>query len=650
MTERKWLDQLGTPRDLRKLSVEELEQVSHEIRQVIIETVSETGGHLSSNLGNVELVVALHTIFESPHDRILWDTGHQTYAHKILTGRLGQFSTLRQIGGLSGFPTPEESAHDFFITGHEGTGLSQALGVARARDLLGEKYPVVCVIGDATLTSGMALEAINNIPHFKSNFIVILNDNEMSISQNVGAIAKYLTQIRTNPMYRNIKDRVERIFKKIPRIGQPLVERAEELRHVVKRFLVSWKAGAIFDDLGYKYIGPVDGANIPILLSVLRYAKEATTPVLIHVVSEKGKGYLPAQKNPILFHSSPPFDRETGAIKKSAGPPSYSSVFGKTMVRLGKKNNRLVGITAAMCDGTGLDQFAREFPDRFYDVGIAEEHAVTFAGALAKSGFDPVFAVYSTFLQRGYDQIIHDVCLQNAHVVFAMDRAGVVGQDAPTHTGAYDMAFLRSMPNIVIAAPKDENELQHLLFTGLNHDGPFAIRYPRGRGVGVPLDDLFSTIPLGQGEIVYATPREKILAGKNVGIIAIGSMVYPSINAAHILEEEGYLVTVLNARFVKPLDREKISEMARRVDALVIVEEGTIRGGFGSATLELLVEESLNNVAIRMIGLPDKFLEHGPEKDIRARYGLTAEGISQEVLTLFASRKPAKFELSRLLG
>lgn len=649
MAETNRLQTLKLPEDLQKLSAEELVQISEEIRQVITETVSQNGGHLSSNLGNVELTVALHSIFNSPVDRILWDTGHQAYTHKILTGRLSEFSSLRQMGGISGFPTPEESPHDFFITGHEGTGLSQALGVARARDMRGEKHAVVCVIGDATLTSGMALEAINNIPHFKTNFVVILNDNEMSISPNVGAISKYLTQVRTNPMYRDLKHRVERIFQKIPRLGRPLVQRAEEMRHIVKRFLVSWKAGAIFDDLGYKYIGPVDGANIPVLLSVLRYAKEATTPVLIHVVTEKGKGYKPAVDDPTVFHSSPPFEIETGELRKSSGPISYSAVFGNMMVQLAEKNNRLVGITAAMCDGTGLDKFAAKFPDRFYDVGIAEEHAVAFAGGLAKEGFDPVFAVYSTFLQRGYDQILHDVCLQNAHVVLCLDRAGIVGQDAPTHTGAYDIAFLRMMPNMVIASPKDENELQHLLFTAVHHSGPFAIRYPRGRGLGVTLDTHFQTIPIGQGEVVYQTEPAR-LSGRRVGILAIGNMVHESVKAAEVLEERGYSVTVLNARFAKPLDREKILSIAQRVEALITVEEAVLSGGFGSAVLELLAEESMNNVAVKMIGLPDKFLEHGTEAEIRSKYGMTSESIANEVLKFFESHKPAKFEFAKLLN
>lgn len=650
MTSLRWLNQLDLPGDLRKLTVDELHEVSEEIRHVIIESVAKNGGHLSSNLGNVELTVALHAIFQSPEDKILWDTGHQAYAHKILTGRLKEMSTLRQLGGISGFPTPEESPHDFFITGHEGTGLSQAMGVARARDMEGKKNAVVCVIGDATLTSGMALEAINNISHYKSNFIIILNDNEMSISQNVGAMARYLTSVRTNPVYRSLKQRVERIFQKIPRFGKPLVQRAEELRHVVKRFLVSWKAGAIFDDLGYKYIGPVDGANIPILLSVLRYAKEATVPLLIHVVTQKGKGYPPAESDPTRFHSSSPFDIPTGKFHTSSGPESYSSVFGKTMVRLAKRNSRLVGITAAMCDGTGLDIFAKEFPERFYDVGIAEEHAVAFAGGLAKSGFDPVFAVYSTFLQRSFDQILHDVCLQNAHVVLCLDRAGIVGQDAPTHTGAYDLAYLRMMPNMVIASPKDENELQHLLFTAINHSGPFAIRYPRGRGVGVPLDEDLRTIPIGSGEVVYTTDAGIVLAGKQVGILAIGSMVTASIQAAKLLEERGFSMTVFNARYVKPLDQEQILRIARRMDALFTVEEAVVIGGFGSAVLELLADESMNNVAFKMMGLPDKFIEHGTETEIRKRYGMTSEGIADEVTSFFQARKPAKFEFARLLG
>jgi len=619
------LDKIKLPEALKELSTRQLEQVAQEVRKIIIEVVSKNGGHLASSLGAVELAVSLHATFSSPQDKILWDVGHQAYAHKILTGRLNQFDTLRQLGGISGFPNPQESPHDHFVVGHASTSLSQALGLVKARDLKGEKYSVVAVIGDGSLSGGLAFEGVNNVDGLKSNLIVILNDNEMSISKNVGAIASYLTQVATSETYTDLRNRIEKLVKRIPRVGVPLFEAAKKLKDRTKHMVLSFKVDVIFEELGFKYFGPIDGHNIPLIISTLHHAKEIPGPVLIHVLTKKGKGYPPAEKNPSLYHGIGPFEISSGKPLAENGKPTYTSVFGKTILKLAQSNPKIIGITAAMIDGTGLEEFAKNFPERFLDVGIAEEHAVTFAGALAKGGFRPVAAIYSTFLQRAYDEIIHDVCLQNLPVVFAIDRAGLVGEDGPTHHGIFDIAYLRCLPNMVIMAPKDENELQRMIITALNHPGPIAVRYPKGSGPGAKLEEEITTLEIGKAEMVFSSSNTPRLC-----FLALGSMVYPTVEAAKLLSQEGVTAKVINARFVKPLDKDLILNCAKECQRLITVEEGVEEGGFGSAVLELLEKNQIRK-PILCIGLPSAFIEHGPRNKLLEKYGLTAEGIYQKV-------------------
>ncbi len=618
------IEGLKLPEDLKKLTVQDLELVAAEVRGKIVDVVSKNGGHLSSSLGSVELAVALHSVFESPRDKIVWDVGHQAYAHKILTGRLTRFDTLRQAGGVSGFPNREESPHDILTVGHASTAISQALGIAKARDLNGEAFNVIAVIGDGSLSGGLSLEGLNNALHLGTNLIVVLNDNEMAISKSVGAISNYLTKVRTSNFYLSTKTRVERTIARIPRIGEPLKKSVERFKDRVKHFLVDFKVGVVFEELGFKYLGPIDGHNIPLLMSTLHFARDVKGPVLIHILTKKGKGYKPAEDDPVRFHGIGPFDKDTGVQKSDRGV-TYTEVFGRTIAGLGEKDRRIVGITAAMLDGTGLEEFSRRFPDRFYDVGIAEEHAISFASGLASQGLKPVATIYSTFLQRSYDQIVHDVCLNNLPVIFAIDRAGIVGEDGPTHNGVFDMAYLRSIPNMVVMAPKDENELRHMLYTAVRHEGPVSIRYPRGRGPGAELNGKYEEFPIGQGEVIYksnhASPGSKVL------IVAIGSMVYPSVTAGKSLEKNGIGVIVFNSRFVKPLDHENIMMYAKGSDLIVTCEEGVIKGGFGSAVLELLSGAKIS-VPVRCIGIPDGFVGQGTRGDLLKGLGLDAEGIA----------------------
>ncbi len=599
------LDKIKLPETLRELSTKQLEQIAAEIRQKIIEVTSKTGGHVASSLGSVELAVSLHALFESPKDKILWDVGHQAYAHKILTGRLDSFTTLRQQGGISGFPNASESPHDLFTVGHASTSISQALGLAKARDLSGEKYSILAVIGDGSLSGGLAFEGVNNVDGLKSNMIVILNDNEMSISKNVGAISNYLTQVSTSNAYIDLRNRIEKLVKRIPKVGTSLFESAKKLKDRTKHIVVSFKVDVIFEELGFKYFGPIDGHNIPLIMSTLHHAKEVAGPVMIHVLTKKGKGYPPAEKDPTRFHGTGPFDIETGKPLNGDGKPTYTSVFGKTMVRLAERDPKIVGITAAMIDGTGLEEFAKKLPERFFDVGIAEEHAVTFAGAMAKGGYKPIVAIYSTFLQRAYDEIIHDVCLQNLPVVFAIDRAGIVGEDGATHNGIFDIAFLRCIPNLTVMAPSDDLELEEMFEYAVKQSGPVAIRYPRG----------------------VAQTREKLERGtsnveRRIAIIAVGSMVYPAREAAQKLGD----AKVVNARFIKPLDKELILNAVKGSEKIVTVEEGVLDGGFGSAIAELL------NRPVLRLGLPSQFIEHGKRDQLLEKYGLTAEGIKKSIL------------------
>lgn len=618
------LSKLNLPYDLKHLSHSQLEALAQEVRTLIIETTSRYGGHLSSSLGAVELAVALHTVYNSPKDKILWDVGHQAYAHKILTNRSSKFATLRQQGGISGFPNKDESVHDPFTVGHASTSISSALGLARARELTKEMFNIACVIGDGSLSGGLALEGINNLIGLKDNLVIVLNDNQLSISKNVGAVADYFTKLRTSQTYVSFRDRIEKMVGKIPKIGSPLVKRAENFKNRIKHFLVDFKVGVIIEEIGLSYLGPIDGHNIPLLMSTLQYAKEVKGPVVVHVLTKKGKGYMPSEADPTRFHGTAPFKIETGELTAKSDIPTYTSVFGRTLAELAGKNGKIVAITAAMLDGTGLEEFSRRYPDRLFDVGIAEEHAVTFAAGLAKQGLRPVVAIYSTFLQRAYDEIIHDVCLQGLPVVFAVDRAGIVGEDGATHNGIFDVAYLRHMPQIVVMAPKDENELQHMLYTALDHDGPVAIRYPRGQGMGVRMDNEFKKIDIGKAEIVH---RSAIASRKPQLVVALGSMVYPAVEAAKSAEARGISSVVLNARYAKPLDEELMISLAEEADKIVTVEEGVLDGGFGSAVVELLIDKGIQK-PVKRIGLPSAFIEHGARNKILEMYGLTAEKIA----------------------
>ncbi len=623
----KLLEKVNSPRDVRSLAFTELNELAGEIRREIINTVARTGGHIAPSLGVVELTLALHRIFKTPGDKIIWDVGHQSYAHKLITGRREQFSTLRQFGGLSGFPQPEESEHDSFGTGHSSTSISAALGMAVARDLKNEKYSVVAVIGDGAMTGGMAFEALNHAGHLKKDLIVILNDNEMSITQNVGAMSGYLTRLRTDPMYSRGKEEVEQLLRKIP-IGSTLLRFGEKVKDSLKYLVVP---GMFFEELGFIYLGPVDGHDLRAVTTILQQARSLKGPVLVHVLTKKGKGYRPAEKNPDRFHGIGAFNIESGEAIKKSNIPSYTDVFGRTLSKLARVDKNIVAVTAAMQGGTGLENFARLYPERFFDVGIAEQHAVTLAAGMAAGGYHPVVAVYSTFLQRAYDQILHDVCLQNLPVTFAVDRAGIVGDDGATHQGLFDIAYLRPIPGMVVMAPKDENELQHMIATAVKHPGPSAVRYPRGAGVGSKMDNEFKTIPIGKAEVL----RE----GKDVTLLALGSMVCLAEKAAGDLGFLGIKATVVNARFVKPLDREIILHFAERTGRILTVEEHVLQGGFGSAVLELLNDAGLHNTRVQCVGIPDTFVEHGKPPLLMNKYGLTVEHVVKVVVDKLIQRK-----------
>lgn len=617
-----WPGQLKLPEDLKNLSIAELKELAAEIRQYMIRTVADTGGHLASNLGVVELALALHSTFDSPRDRIIWDVGHQSYPHKLLTGRWDRFPTLRRYGGLSGFPKPSESEHDPFGTGHSSTSILAALGLALARDFYGENYRVIAVIGDGALTGGMAYEALNHAGHVKADLIVVLNDNKMSISSNVGAISDYLGRIRSDPKYSRLKAEFEQLMNRVPLVGKKMVESAERLRGGLKYLLTP---GMIFEELGLTYFGPVDGHNIAALKRTLRQAARMKGPVLVHVLTEKGKGYPHAEAAPERFHGIGPFDLGNGLPRSKKKYPTYTEVFGKTMLKLAAADPKIVALTAAMAGGTGLSRFAELYPQRFYDVGIAEQHAAGLAAALAAGGLKPVFAVYSTFLQRAYDQLVHDICLQNLPVVLAVDRAGIVGEDGETHQGIFDLSYLRSIPGMAIMAPRNEDELQHMLYTALyGAPGPAALRYPRDKGEGVPLSEP-RLLPWGKGELL----RE----GKDLLIVAAGTVANAALAAAdRLAREAGIDAAVINARFVKPLDEELILQWARRCGRLLTVEESILAGGFGSAVLELLAERGLA-LPVSRLGIDDRFVEQGPRELLLSLYGLDAEGIYREALS-----------------
>jgi 1-deoxy-D-xylulose-5-phosphate synthase len=610
------------PADLRRLKPAQFPKLCQELREQIIGAVSSVGGHLASNLGVVELTVALHYLLDTPHDKIVWDTSNQAYAHKLLTGRREQFHTLRQYGGLSGFCKREESIYDTFNAGHAGTGVSAAYGMVEAREQLGLKHKVVCVVGDGAMTAGMTLEGLHHAGGLGKDFIVILNDNQMSISKNVGAISSYLNRTFTGEFYTKMREETGHLLRKIPHIGydvEKLARRAEEL---AKGAILP---GLLFEELGFRYAGPIDGHNFEHLLPTLENVLKMRGPVLLHLITKKGLGYEPAEKNPVWFHACPPFVRETGAPAKKAARPSYTQIAIESLIRLAREDKRVVAITAAMCEGTGLNAFEKEFPDRLYDVGIAEQHAVTFAAGLAAQGMRPVVAMYATFLQRAYDQVVHDVATQNLPVTFCVDRGGLVAEDGTTHHGAFDYAYLRHMPNMVVMAPKDENELQHMLKTGLSYEGPASVRYPRGVSMGVPMDRELKELPIGKAELL----RD----GTDAAIIAIGVSVWPAVKAAEQLSQEGLSTAVINARFVKPLDQELIVSVAKRVRYVVTVEEGCQMGGFGSAVLEALSDAGVN-VRTKVLGLPDWYIEQGPQDLLRERYGLTTDGIYRSVKEL----------------
>ncbi|MDK2887582.1 MAG: 1-deoxy-D-xylulose-5-phosphate synthase [Thermoanaerobacter sp.] len=633
---KKLLAKINSPADLRALDINDLQQLAFEIRQEIIETVARNGGHLAPNLGVVELTLALHRVFQTPRDKIIWDVGHQSYVHKLVTGRRPVFHTLRQFGGISGFPRPQESEHDAFGTGHSSTSISAALGLALARDLKGDNYSVVAVIGDGAMTGGMAFEALNHAGHHKTGLIVVLNDNEMSIAPNVGGLARYLSRLRTDPMYSRGKEELEQLLKRIPAIGPRVIKVVDRIKDSLKYLVVP---GMFFEELGFIYLGPIDGHDIQTMISVFQQAKATRGPVLVHVLTRKGRGYRPAEENAGKFHGIGPFEIKTGrVIKKPGQPPSYTEVFGRSLVELARQDERIVAITAAMPSGTGLDQFAAAFPERFFDVGIAEQHAVTLGAGLAAGGLKPVVAIYSTFLQRAYDQVLHDVCLQNLPVTFALDRAGLVGEDGATHHGVFDFAYLRSIPNLVLMAPGDENELRRMLKTALEYPGPAALRYPRSAGTGCPLDEEILPLPVGKAQVL----RE----GDDVTLLAAGSMVSVASEAAMLLEQQGIQAAVINARFIKPLDEECISRYALRTRRVVTIEEHVLQGGFGSAVLELLGDRGLRNVQVVRLGIPDEFIQHGSREILLARCGLTVEVLVNTVIKMLgAHRKKTRVKI-----
>ena len=637
----RFLSEINSPADLRELKVEDLQEVADEVRQFIIDTCSRVGGHTGASLGAVELAVAMHYVFDTPRDRLVWDVGHQAYAHKILTGRRDELHTIKQYGGLSGFLRRDESEYDTFGAGHASTSLSAALGMAVARDKKDEDFHVCALIGDSSLAGGMAMEAINQAGHLKSRLIVILNDNGMSIAPAVGSLSGYLNRIKEAQSYQHLKEEIGDALGSVPGIGRHLRNAAKSVKDAIAAAVLP---GALVNELGFKYIGYVDGHNVPNLVRALEEAKKVDDgPVIVHALTTKGKGFPNPEKNYYAYHATGPFDPKTGLPYKSskAAAPSYTAVFGEVLCELMAEDEKIVGLTAAMPDGTGIDKVLERFPDRAFDVGIAEQHAITFCAGMACESLKPVAAIYSTFLQRAFDQIIHDVCLQNLNVTFAMDRAGIVGADGPTHHGLLDIAYLRGYPNIVLMAPKDEAELRDMLFTAIEHEGPVALRYPRGNGVGVDISAKPKLLEIGKSEIL----RE----GTDAAIIAYGSMVYPAIEAAEVLKSDGIEATVVNARFVKPLDEETILALARNHSLIVTVEEAYLAGGFGSAVLELLEANDLQDkVKLVRMGVADEIVTHGDPKLLLGHYGLNADGIRDRVKKSLESLTDAAANKNRL--
>lgn len=619
------LNQINAPADLKQLPQSDLPKLAAEIRQLIIETCAKNGGHIAPSLGVVELTIALHKVFNSPEDKLIWDVGHQAYAHKIICGRRDSFNSLRTLDGISGFPKRCESEHDVWEVGHSSTSLSAATGYAVARDLSGRTNKVVAVIGDGSMTGGIAFEGLNHAGHLNRDLVVVLNDNEMSIAENVGAVSGFLSRTSSSEFIHKFKRETEQLIKHAKSdMGQGAIRLARKIENSFKGLFTP---AMLFQAFGFEYIGPIDGHDLPLLLETMERVKKLDNAVLIHVITTKGKGYKPAEQNPSLFHGVGPFELETGKVLKGkGGAASYTAIFGNALARLAEEDERVVAITAAMPDGTGLTNFAKQHPERFFDVGIAEQHGATFAAGLACEGKKPVFAVYSTFLQRAYDQVLHDVCIQNLPVVFALDRGGVVGNDGPTHHGVFDLSYLRHIPNMTLMAPKDENELQHMLKTAIDFNGPIALRYPRGNGYGVPLDQDLKLLPIGKAELL----RE----GADGVLVALGSMVYPALDTAADLASEGLDLSVVNARFVKPLDAELLLQLVKRFGRLVILEENALQGGFGTAVLELLEEQGIQAQVLR-IGYPDQYIEQGEQHELRAMHGLDKEGIAKSVRMFF---------------
>lgn len=611
------LDKINGPADLKELDAEQLPGLAEEMRARMIDIVSRTGGHLAASLGAVELAIAIHRVFESPRDRIIWDVGHQAYAHKLLTGRRERFATLRQTGGLSGFPRRSESEHDAFDTGHGSTAIAAGVGMAKARDLGGKDYSVVAVVGDGAMSGGMAFEALNLAGHLGTPIVVVLNDNEMSISRNVGALSAYLGRLRTDPHYLRAKSDFEGLAAKLP-LGDSLLDAVARFKDGIKQLLIP---GMLFEELGFTYLGPIDGHRLPSLVSALAQARSLGRPTLVHVVTQKGRGYVHAENDAAKWHRTGAFDIETGEPLSASSGLSYTHVFGQAMVALAEREPRLVAITAAMKEGTGLREFAERFPERFFDVGMAEQSAITFAAGLASQGLRPVVAIYSTFLQRGYDQIVHDVALPRLPVVFALDRAGLVGEDGPTHHGVFDLTYLRHVPGLAVMAPSDLRQLAGMLGTALEYDGPCAIRYPRGEGDNPPEGET-SALPLGKAELLRA--------GNAVAMIGVGSMVAPALSAAQALAGEGIEAAVVDARFVRPLDEELIGEIATTCGRVVTVEENTVAGGFGSAVGELMARRGIC-VPLLSLGLPDGFVEHGGREALLGSVGLEPKAIARSV-------------------
>ncbi|MBI2361129.1 MAG: 1-deoxy-D-xylulose-5-phosphate synthase [Deltaproteobacteria bacterium] len=630
----RFLDGIDSPADVRKLSLEELSTLAEEVREEVISVVSETGGHLASTLGAVELTLALHYAFDTPRDRIVWDTGHQAYAHKLICGRRTRLGTIRQFGGLSGFLSRDESDYDVFGAGHAGTSVSAALGMVVAKNLQGDKHRVVAVISDGCLSAGLTFEGLNQAGHLEKNLIVVLNDNAIFIDPRVGAFSSFLSKQLTTNLGIKLQKNLMQLLLTLPKVGENLYLIA---RKVKDSFLGLVTPGFLFEALGFQYVGPVDGYNLAEMVRTFGNVKQMARPTLIHVITKKGKGYKPAEEDPIRYHSVAPFHVLTGKAKKGAGTvPTYTDVFARTLIRLAKENSKVVGITAAMGSGTGIDKLSRELPGRSYDVGIAEQHAVTFAAGLATEGWVPVVAIYSTFLQRGYDQILHDVCIQNLHVVFALDRGGLVGADGPTHHGVFDFSYLRSIPNMVVMAPKDENELQHMLKTAIEHSGPIAFRYPRGEGWGVDMDEEIRTLKIGTAELLRP--------GRDLVILGIGQTVIPALRAAQDLAPLGIDAAVVNARFAKPLDRDLITSLLLRVPRLITVEDHALDGGFGSAVVEMLADEGITDVKVKRLGAPDRFIPHGTQAELRKLCGIDKDAIIQAALQIVREEKKKRKE------